>query len=287
VVVGGLPIVCASREALAARMVEDCLAARRTGLGAAKLIFAANGHSLSRAATDSEFRRHMEAADLIHADGQPLVFASRWLTGVRIPERSATTDFIHDAAKAAVRAGLRFYLLGATEDVNKRCFEVLQEMCPGLQIVGRRDGYFTHDEEAAVCDEINRAGPDVVWVGMGVPLEDAFCIRNKHRLQAGWLVTCGGCFNFVSGDYARAPGWMQAAGLEWLHRLACEPRRLFRRYLFTNTHALLLIVTRTPNARLPMRLAAAAWWGLFALLFSKFGVGWIQSSVTPLLDILE
>ena len=122
-------------------------------------------------------------------------------------------------------------------------------MYPGLRIVGRRNGYFSRDQEAAICAEINASGADVVWVGLGVPLEHAFCVRNKHRLTAGWVVTAGGCFNYVTGAYARAPGWMQRLGLEWLHRLWHEPRRLFWRYAITNPHALFLLLTRTAAAK--------------------------------------
>ncbi len=257
VVVGGMAVATVSRQTLAACMVADCLAARGSGPGHAKLVFAANGHALSRAARDPEFRRCMDAADVIHADGQPLVLASRWLSRQPIAERSATTDFVHDAARVAAQTGLRFYLLGASEDINRRCANALCEAYPGLQIAGRRNGYFGLDEEAAVCEEINAARADVVWVGMGVGLEDAFCVRNKARLNAGWLITCGGCFNFVAGDYVRAPDWMQVLGIEWLHRLLHEPRRLFRRYAVTNLHAVHLLVTRTPGPQLP-RLAFAA-----------------------------
>ena len=144
-----------------------------------------------------------------------------------------------------MRAVCASYLLGATEEVNARCAEILAKRYPGLEIVGRRNGYFARADEAAVCEAINESGADVVWIGLGVPLEQAFCARNKHCLKAGWLVTCGGCFNFVTGDYARAPTWMQKAGLEWLFRLAREPRRLFWRYAVSNPRAIYLMLTRT------------------------------------------
>jgi exopolysaccharide biosynthesis WecB/TagA/CpsF family protein len=247
VMVGGLKTACLSRDALVALMVEQCLARRMTPALPPKLVFAANGHTLSLAATDDAFRKCNEAADIIHADGQPIVFASRILTETPIPERSATTDFFHDAASAARAHGLRFYLLGATEEVNARCAEVMAELYPGLEIVGRRHGFFDRADEAAICEEINRADADVVWVGMGIPLEQGFCVRNKHRLNAGWIVTAGGCFNYVTGHYRRAPDWMQTIGLEWLHRIWREPRRLFWRYAITNPHALFLLLTRTSS----------------------------------------
>jgi N-acetylglucosaminyldiphosphoundecaprenol N-acetyl-beta-D-mannosaminyltransferase len=243
-IVGGLKTVCLSRSQLASLMVDDCFAARSNPRRLPKLVFASNGHVVSLAASDAEFRRLNEFADIIHADGQPIVMASK-LTGAAIPERSATTDFFHDAAIAALVHGLTFYMLGATEEVNAACAARMRKLYPGLKIVGRRNGYFSRDEEAAICEEINASKADIVWVGLGVPLEHGFCVRNKHRLKAGWVVTAGGCFNYVTGDYARAPQWMQRSGLEWLHRLYREPRRLFWRYAITNPHALWLLLTRS------------------------------------------
>jgi exopolysaccharide biosynthesis WecB/TagA/CpsF family protein len=213
-----------------------------------KLVFAANGHVISLAATNAEFRRYHDVADLIHADGQPVVMASRF-TRNPVPERSATTDFFHDAAKVARAHGLRMFMLGGREDINARCVAIMEDMYPGLQIVGRHHGYFRKDQEPALCRKINASGADIVWVGLSVPLEQAFCVRNRDRLRAGWLVTAGGCYNYVTGDYARAPRWMQRTGLEWLHRLWREPRRLFVRYAFTNPHAAFLMLTRTASLR--------------------------------------
>ncbi|HEY1961477.1 MAG TPA: WecB/TagA/CpsF family glycosyltransferase [Rhizomicrobium sp.] len=237
-------------------MVGDCLAARG-GKRRPKLVFASNGHAIALAATDAQFRKYFEAANLIHADGQPVVLASKLLTRHPIPERSATTDFIHDAAHAGAESGLSFFLLGATERVNAQCAMALELQYGCLHIAGRRHGYFTPDEEAALCDSINSSGADVLWVGLGVPLEYDFCVRNRHRLNAGWIVTCGGCFNFVTGDYARAPEWMQRCGLEWLYRLLREPRRLFWRYAITNPLALFALLTKTASS-LPSNAPAAS-----------------------------
>ncbi|HEY5047800.1 MAG TPA: WecB/TagA/CpsF family glycosyltransferase [Rhizomicrobium sp.] len=248
VTVGGLRVACLSRGALASLMVAQCLAQRRRAWAKPKLVFAANGHTISLAATDKEFRRHHEIADIIHADGQPVVFASKF-TASPIPERSATTDFFHDAANAARIHGLRLFVLGGRDAINARCVAVMREMYPGLMIVGRHHGYFTRQEEPALCETINASGADIVWVGLGVPLEQAFCVRNSHGLRAGWLVTAGGCYNYATGDYVRAPGWMRRSGLEWLHRLWQEPRRLFARYALTNPHALFLMLTCTASRR--------------------------------------
>jgi N-acetylglucosaminyldiphosphoundecaprenol N-acetyl-beta-D-mannosaminyltransferase len=265
VMVGGIKTVCLSRDGLTRKMLADCLAARVADNARPKLVFAVNGHAIALAAKDEGFRRSFTRADIIHADGQAAVFASQLLTSTPIPERSATTDFIHDAARAAAEHGLRFFLLGATEEANQKAARILAETYPGLGIVGRRHGYFSPLEEEEICDQINLAQPDVIWVGLSVPLEYEFAVRNRDRLKAGWLVTCGGCFHYVTGDYARAPRWMQKAGLEWLHRLWRNPKRLFWRYASTNPLALFLLLTRTsafspatPAPRLTAAVRSAA-----------------------------
>jgi N-acetylglucosaminyldiphosphoundecaprenol N-acetyl-beta-D-mannosaminyltransferase len=244
---GGLRVACVTRAELAELMVKECREARLLGRTDPKLVFHGNGQAISLAARDAEFRRMHDLADHVHADGQPLVFATHLLAWPRIPERSPVTDFFHDAAAAARASGLRFYLLGGTEADNARCADIMRRRYPGLVIAGRRHGYFTAREEEAICDDINAADADVVWVGLGIPLQQAFCARNRHRITAGWLVAAGGCFNYVSGRYKRAPAWMQRTGLEWLHRLWREPRRLFLRYAVTNPHALYLLLTRTSS----------------------------------------
>jgi N-acetylglucosaminyldiphosphoundecaprenol N-acetyl-beta-D-mannosaminyltransferase len=243
VTVGGVATDCVSRQQMGRLMVGDCLAARRAPRKP-KLVFAANGHAVAMAGTNAKFAKTFQAADIVHADGAPVVFASR-LTDAPIPERSATTDFLHDAAEMAEAHGLKFFLLGATEAVNAACAATLAASYPKLGIAGRRHGFFKPKDEAAICDEINASGADVLWVGLGVPLEYEFCARNRDRLKAGWIVTCGGCFNFAAGAYKRAPDWMQRAGLEWLYRLWREPRRLFWRYAVTNPLAVFLLLTRT------------------------------------------
>jgi exopolysaccharide biosynthesis WecB/TagA/CpsF family protein len=244
VVVGGLRTVRASRAELARQMASDCVAARQ-GPQRARLVFASNGHAIALAAISSRFRALFESADIVHADGQPVVIAARLLARAPIPERSATTDFIHDAADMAAKHGLRIYLLGGSEEVSARCAERLRTAHPGLQICGRRNGYFARSEEAAICDDITSSRADIVFVGLGVPLEYEFSVRNTLRLRAGWIVTCGGAFNFVTGDYRRAPRWMQQNSLEWLYRLVRDPARLFWRYALTNPLAMLMLLART------------------------------------------
>jgi exopolysaccharide biosynthesis WecB/TagA/CpsF family protein len=259
VLVGGVPACVASRAELMDAMTADCRARRDDPRRRARLVFDTNGHAISLSATDPDYRAALEQADIVHADSAFVVAASRYVSGSAIPERSATTDMIHDAATRCVAEGLSFYLLGAPEEINARAAAALEARYPGLRLAGRRNGYFRPEEEEEVLADIARARPDVVWVGLGKPREQLFCLRHADRIDAAWVVTAGGCLNFLAGDYARAPVWMQAAGLEWLHRFATGPAYLKARYAKTIPHAIWLTTVRRDRALLeghPPRPAA-------------------------------
>lgn len=230
---GDFAIDCVSRRDLVEMALADCASP-----GQARLVFDANGHALSLARTDSRYRSAILAADIIHADGGFLVTLSRKLGLPAIPERSATTDMIHDFAAAFQETGHGFYLLGGEERVNKQCSEILGAQYPALRISGRRNGFFSATEEQSVVDNINASGASILWVGLGKPKEQDFCIRWRDRLNVRWIVTCGGCYNYITGDYGRAPEWMQRWNIEWLYRMATEPRKLFWRYAITSPHAM-------------------------------------------------
>jgi exopolysaccharide biosynthesis WecB/TagA/CpsF family protein len=188
------------------------------------------------------------SADLIHADGTPLVFASRLRCPVPLPERVATTDLFHDVARMAQERDVSFFLLGGTPEVMDAAVRKVRLHYGSLRIAGCRHGYFAADEADGVLAEINAARPDILWVGMGVPLEQSFVVRYRSRLTGvGLIKTSGGLFDFLSGRNRRAPQWMQAVGLEWLYRVAQEPRRLAYRYLTTNPHALYVLLTGGPR----------------------------------------
>lgn len=222
--------------------MADCLAARKNAAGP-RLVFDVNGQALSLRESNASYRSAVDQADVIHADGGFLVVVSRWRNKTPIPERSATTDMIHDCAKAAAQNGLSFYLLGGTEEVNAECARRLKAFYPDLLISGRHHGFFTRSEETAIIEEINHCRPDVLWVGLGKPLEQIFSVRWRDALTCGWLVTCGGCYNFITGYYTRAPLWMQNYHLEWIFRAMTTPRLLWR-YFTTTPHALLVALMK-------------------------------------------
>lgn len=245
IAVGGLPIAVLDRAQSAQLMIEAAIA-RRADERPPAVITSANGQVISMCARDPALRRLFLATDLIHADGTSLVFASRLKCRMPLPERVATTDLFHDVARLAQARGASFYLLGGTAEVIEKAVRNVRQAYPRLTIAGYRNGYFDESEAAHVVATINDTRPDVLWVGMGVPAEQHFSLRYRASLgNVGVIKTSGGLFDFLSGKNPRAPMWMQAAGLEWLHRLAIEPRRLALRYLMTNPHALYLLLARS------------------------------------------
>jgi N-acetylglucosaminyldiphosphoundecaprenol N-acetyl-beta-D-mannosaminyltransferase len=248
--IGHLPIAVIDREASAEVMIRAALDARGER-GPALFITSANGQVISECARSPALRELFISADLIHADGMPLVFASRIKGRHPLPERVATTDLFHDVARLAEKTGTSFYLLGSSAPVIERTAARVRAMYPGLKIAGYRNGYWTPDEEDDVIAEINDTAPDILWVGMGVPREIMFSVQNRSKLtNVGLIKTSGGLFDFLSGKSSRAPEWMQAAGLEWFYRLSLEPRRLIRRYASTNLHAAYLLLSARSSDRI-------------------------------------
>jgi N-acetylglucosaminyldiphosphoundecaprenol N-acetyl-beta-D-mannosaminyltransferase len=244
--IGGLPIAVIDRASSAELMVDVALS-RRGSSQRPLIVTSANGQVLSMCARQPHIRDLFLQADLIHADGMPLVFVSRLFHKTPLPERVATTDLFHDTAMVAQQRGARVYFLGATTAVVNQAVQRAKALYPELDIVGWGSGYLRRDgDEARVIDDINNAQPDILWLGLGAPAEQEFAVRNRDRLHGvGLIKTSGGLFDFLSGKNSRAPAWMQRAGLEWVYRIYLEPRRLAGRYLMTNPHALFVLFTRT------------------------------------------
>jgi N-acetylglucosaminyldiphosphoundecaprenol N-acetyl-beta-D-mannosaminyltransferase len=242
---GGLPVVAADSRETARVIVDEAL--RRSALWRfPAYLTSTNGEVTYRCAVDSIERDLFLQADAIHADGMAHVFASRLYHDEGLPERVATSDLFYDVAAEAEARGASMYMLGATEASNAAAVAAVRAKYPGIRMAGQRHGFFRDEtEEIAVCAEICALQPDILWISMGVPREQRFIVRHRHRLTAvGVIKTSGGLFDFVSGMKRRAPVWMQAIGVEWLWRMMLEPRRLGWRYLKTNPLALYLLLKK-------------------------------------------
>lgn len=185
--------------------------------------------------------------DLINADGQPIIWVSRLLQSP-LKERVTGIDLFDVLIARCAERGLRPYLVGARREVVAKTVDVLKRKYPKLQFAGWRDGYWSAEEEAGVVQEIRKARPDVLCIAVGSPKQELFLCKWKKEMQVPFVMGVGGSFDVTAGVLKRAPRWMQDSGLEWLFRLAQEPRRLWRRYLIEDM-AFFRLVWREWRAR--------------------------------------
>ncbi|WP_433245657.1 WecB/TagA/CpsF family glycosyltransferase [Streptosporangium sp. CA-135522] len=198
------------------------------------------------AAHDPEARRIIESADLVVADGMPLVWAAK-LLGTPVPGRVAGADLIWSLAEAATFYRYPIYLLGGPPGVAGQAAARLTDRYPGLLVAGTDAppyGFETSAESRAkVKDTVVAAAPRLVFVGLGFPKQDRLIASLRQELPGAWFVGCGAAIAFAAGTVPRAPVWMQRAGLEWLFRLLNEPGRLARRYLLHDVPFALWLLT--------------------------------------------
>jgi len=227
------------------------------GSGRGGRIITPNVDILRRAQADDRVRAYLNDADLIVADGMPLVWASR-LSGTPLPERVAGSSLIWSLSAGLGRDGRSIFVVGGTPasdqiaDGAARAAARLAGHSPGLRIAGTHcpvRGFETDETAyAELCATVADAEPDLVFVGLGFPKQEAVVTRLRRWLPEAWFIGCGAAVNFVAGDVERAPRWMQRAGLEWAHRLRTEPGRLAGRYLKHDApYALRLLATAPRN----------------------------------------
>jgi N-acetylglucosaminyldiphosphoundecaprenol N-acetyl-beta-D-mannosaminyltransferase len=215
--------------------------------GDSRCVCICNAHSMVTAQRDPAFRQALQQADLATPDGAPVAWMGRW-QGWPGQARVSGPDLMLDYCAFAARRGEAIFLYGSTPDTLARLETALHLRWPTLRIAGSHSPPFrplSADEDAAVVDRINRSGARTVWVSLGCPKQEAWMAAHRGRVQAV-MVGVGAAFDFHAGVLPRAPRWMRDHGLEWLHRLASEPGRLWRRYLLTNS--------------LFMAYAARQWW---------------------------
>ena len=196
---------------------------------------------------DPAVRALVSGASLVVADGMPLIWASR-LRGDPLPERVAGASLIFTLSEAAAASGKSVYLLGGAPGVPARAAAALGRRYPGLMVAGVHAPPFGFDREPgeieAIAARLARAKPDIVFVGLGFPKQERVIAALAPGLPAAWFIGCGAAIPFAAGTLPRAPHWMQLLGLEWIHRLITEPRRLFHRYLVNDVpFALRLLLT--------------------------------------------
>jgi len=202
-----------------------------TGRGGS--VFTPNVHHVVMAESNAAFRAAYDRANLTLADGAPIVWASRILRPP-LPAKLSGSDMVRPIAQLAAQRGWRLYLLGGSPGAALRAAQRLTEAY-GLAVVGTDDSQVGIAADAAVdepiLDRIRRARPDIIFVGLGAPKQELWIDRMSAWLVPAVAIGVGASIDFLSGAARRAPRWMSGAGLEWVHRLSQDPRRLWRRYL--------------------------------------------------------
>lgn len=193
-----------------------------------------NAAKMVNAQRDKALWQSIVESDIINADGQSVVWASRFL-GFPLPERVAGIDLMQRLVKLADEEGLKIYFLGAEENVVSEVVSKYKSVYSERIIAGYRNGYFSPSEEEKVAKEIRDSGAHILFVAMTSPKKEIFLNKHKSFLNIPFVMGVGGSFDVVAGKVKRAPFWMQRWGLEWLYRVGQEPRRMWKRYLVTNS----------------------------------------------------
>jgi len=203
-------------------------------------ICVSNVHTVVMGKQDSSYQAITNGAGLATADGMPLVWVSKFL-GRAIHDRASGPDIMTDFFQQDVKGEYKHFLFGSTVEVLKNLETEIRNRWPQTKIVGVFSPPFappSAELDGAHAQIINESGAQIVWVGLGAPKQEQWMARLRGQLNANVLIGVGAAFDFISGNKPRAPIWMQKCGLEWLHRLCSEPRRLFSRYFVTNTYFL-------------------------------------------------
>lgn len=192
-----------------------------------------NAHLFNLIWDDPALSAVFERSSLNYADGMSVVWASR-LLGHTLPERIPLTYAIDDLAANWDARGFSVFFLGGAPGRADAAAERLTARFPGIRVAGTHHGYFDDDQSPMIVDLVNAAQPDILLVGLGNPRQEIWVSENLARLTVAATMTCGGLFDWVSGERRPAPRWVGKIGFEWLYRLVIEPRRLFSRYVIGN-----------------------------------------------------
>lgn len=231
----GLPIDKLSLDETL-NVIEDFISSKKP-----HQIVVLNAAKVVKALHDNKLKNIILSADLIGPDGLPIVWVSR-LLGDPLPGRVNGTDLMERLVELANEKGYSVYFFGAKQEVVEKVVDIYSKKYPNLKIAGFRNGYFSKDEEPKIVEEIRNAHPDILFIAMGTPMKEEFVNRNLQKLNVPVCHGVGGSFDVVAGLVKRAPLWMQKSGLEWAYRVYQEPRRMWKRYLVTNTAFIMLTI---------------------------------------------
>ena len=209
-----------------------------------------NVHSLVTARRNVAHADAIRSADLVTADGAPIAWMVK-KKGHTGQDRISGPDLMWDCCQKASELGTEMFLYGSTPATLRRLQQNLADRFPGIKVVGAYSPPFRElsaEEDTAIVDMINRSGARIVWVGLGCPKQEAWAHAHQGRVNSV-MVGVGAAFDFHAGVVKRAPIWLRQLGLEWLHRICQDPRRLATRYLVTNSIFIVAVLRETLLSR--------------------------------------
>jgi N-acetylglucosaminyldiphosphoundecaprenol N-acetyl-beta-D-mannosaminyltransferase len=216
--------------------------------GASEYVCVTGVHGVMECQSDPELLRIHNESGMTTPDGMPLVWCGRY-AGVSWMERVYGPDLLLRVCAESVQHGWSHFFYGAGPDVADELAAALTGRFPGLKVAGMHTPPFrelTEEETLATVEMINIVRPDIVWVGLSTPKQERWMARLRPLLAAPVLVGVGAAFDIHAGRLSQAPRWMQRSGLEWAYRLAMEPRRLWRRYLYSIPRFIVQVLRRKP-----------------------------------------
>jgi N-acetylglucosaminyldiphosphoundecaprenol N-acetyl-beta-D-mannosaminyltransferase len=199
-----------------------------------------NAVKVVNAQKDINLKESIINCDIINADGQGIVWASR-LLNKPLPERVAGIDLMEKLVELAAKKKYRIFFLGAKEEIVSKVVKIYSDKFGDEIIAGYRNGYFKKEEEQQIAQQIAGSNANILFVAMSSPKKEIFLNTHKSLIQTSFIMGVGGSFDVVAGFVKRAPLWMQNWGLEWLFRTLQEPRRMWKRYLFGNSWFIYLV----------------------------------------------
>ncbi len=200
-----------------------------------------NAAKVVNAQKDMVLKESIVNCDIINADGQAIVWASR-LFNTPLPERVAGIDLMESLVKLSAQKKYKIFFLGATQEIVNTVVNFYSNLYGKGIIAGYRNGYFKKEEEQVVAKQISDSNADILFVAMSSPKKEIFLNTYKDLIQTPFIMGVGGSFDVVAGHVKRAPVWMQKSGLEWFYRVLQEPRRMWKRYLFGNSEFIYLVL---------------------------------------------
>ena len=202
---------------------------------------ALNAAKFVKMRSDEELRRDVTSADIIGIDGMAISWALRVLGCPGAP-RVSGVDLMIALFELSAEKGYRPFILGAKQEVLEQAMAEAQRRWPGLQFAGARNGYYGKEDEAAIVKMIQVSRADCLFLAMPTPRKERFLAAHADQANVPFIMGVGGSVDVLAGQVSRAPLWMQKAGLEWLHRLLQEPRKMFWRYVSTNSAFIFLVL---------------------------------------------